>query len=62
MAATPSPEGFQPEAHHVACVITAAQALLDAFGGDVPDWLEREAAGLQSSLTAYWAKREQVTA
>jgi len=56
------PAGFQPEAHHVAAVITAAQAMLDAFGGDTPDWLAREAGALQSALGSYWAKREQVTA
>jgi hypothetical protein len=63
MATTPIlPAGFQPEAHHVAGVITAAQAMLDAFGGDTPDWLEGEAAALQSALGSYWAQREKVTA
>jgi len=60
-ANAPAP-AFEPEAQHVAAVITAAQAMLDAFGGDVPDWLEREAATLQSTLGAYWAQRERAGA
>jgi hypothetical protein len=31
-------------------VSTAAQALLDAFGSDVPDWLRGEAAALEAAL------------
>jgi hypothetical protein len=32
-------------------VAAAARALLDAFGGDVPDWLAGEAAALEAALT-----------
>jgi hypothetical protein len=31
-------------------VSTAAQALLDAFGSDVPDWLRSEASALEAVL------------
>ena len=31
---------------------SAARALLDAFGGNVPDWLQAEAAALEQALAA----------
>ncbi|RVP18165.1 hypothetical protein [Sinorhizobium meliloti] len=30
----------------------AAQAMLDAFGGDFPDWIRAEAAALQDAINA----------
>jgi hypothetical protein len=33
-------------------LIEAAQAMLDAFGGNVPDWLRPEAERLQRAIDA----------
>lgn len=46
-------------AHVIANVIERAQAVIDAFGGDVPDWIEGNVEQLQGALGAYWAQRER---
>ena len=40
---------------------TAARAMLDAFGGDVPDWLRKEADALGAALDAPEPARVLIT-
>jgi len=43
-------------------VAEAARELLDAFGGDIPDWLRSEAQALEDALEARMRMRRAIEA